>query len=370
MRTTAIAPKTPDYYSICRPSRRPIRTRADWRIRRETYHHLLGHVLAAGPQPLRVLDLGAGSGWLSHRLASLGHHAVAVDAIDDAVDGLGAARHYASDFVRVQADFDALPFAPAQFDLVIFNGSLHYAPDTAATLAARTPHARAGRCAGGDGFADVPRRERRSRDGRDGLCAVRRRLRRQRRRAAGHRLSDLRHARRIAERLELQQQFIPSRGPLGWRAAAPARALPAAAGAGGVRPVGGAMIVLFNPISTTPGKQPLPLSLMALAAVLEGAATAGRSSTATSSADPAAEIIERLVGSADARTHRCSRVTVMPGPQLAQAVTVCRRVKAALPHVPIVWGGYFPTQHTDTVLAVAVRRLRRAVAGRAARCCS
>ena len=40
----------------------------------------------------------------------------------------------------------------------------------------------------------------------------------------------------------------------------------------------------------------------------------------------------------------------MPGPQLTQAVAVCARVKAALPHVPIVWGGYFPTQHTDTVL--------------------
>jgi radical SAM superfamily enzyme YgiQ (UPF0313 family) len=40
----------------------------------------------------------------------------------------------------------------------------------------------------------------------------------------------------------------------------------------------------------------------------------------------------------------------MPGPQLTQAVAVCARVKAALPHVPIVWGGYFPTQHTETVL--------------------
>ena len=43
-------------------------------------------------------------------------------------------------------------------------------------------------------------------------------------------------------------------------------------------------------------------------------------------------------------------VTVMPGPQLTQAVAVCARVQAALPHVPIVWGGYFPTQHADTVL--------------------
>ncbi len=30
------------------------------------------------------------------------------------------------------------------------------------------------------------------------------------------------------------------------------------------------MIVFFNPLSTTPGKQPLPLSMMALAAVVEG----------------------------------------------------------------------------------------------------
>ena len=40
----------------------------------------------------------------------------------------------------------------------------------------------------------------------------------------------------------------------------------------------------------------------------------------------------------------------MPGPQLTQAVDVCRQVRARLPHVPIVWGGYFPTQHADTVL--------------------
>ncbi len=41
----------------------------------------------------------------------------------------------------------------------------------------------------------------------------------------------------------------------------------------------------------------------------------------------------------------------MPGPQLSQAVPVCRRFERALPHVKIVWGGYFPTQHAATVLA-------------------
>ena len=41
---------------------------------------------------VRVLDVGAGSGWLSHCLTALGHGAVALDAIDDDVDGLGAAQ--------------------------------------------------------------------------------------------------------------------------------------------------------------------------------------------------------------------------------------------------------------------------------------
>ncbi len=40
----------------------------------------------------------------------------------------------------------------------------------------------------------------------------------------------------------------------------------------------------------------------------------------------------------------------MPGPQLTQAVEVCRKVRELRPRTPIVWGGYFPTQHADTVL--------------------
>jgi radical SAM superfamily enzyme YgiQ (UPF0313 family) len=109
------------------------------------------------------------------------------------------------------------------------------------------------------------------------------------------------------------------------------------------------MIVLFNPLSTSPGKQPLPLSLMTLAAVLEQRGDVWSLVDGNMSADPAGEIIAHL--SAVPRTAiALLAVTVMPGPQLTQAVAVCRRVKRELPHVPIVWGGYFPTQHTDTVL--------------------
>src|SRR5947209_17794770 len=43
-------------------------------------------------------------------------------------------------------------------------------------------------------------------------------------------------------------------------------------------------------------------------------------------------------------------VTVMPGPQLTQAVPLCRELKRRHPQLTIVWGGYFPTQHHEVCL--------------------
>jgi radical SAM superfamily enzyme YgiQ (UPF0313 family) len=108
------------------------------------------------------------------------------------------------------------------------------------------------------------------------------------------------------------------------------------------------MIVFFNPLSTTPGKQPLPLSLLSLAAVIDRryrwCLVDGNITP-----DPGSEIVERL-SSGVPTGPTVLAVTVMPGPQLTQAVAVCRQVKSMLPHVPIVWGGYFPTQHANVVL--------------------
>jgi SAM-dependent methyltransferase len=189
----------------------------DWRIRQETFRHLLGHVFAAARQPSAVLDLGAGSAWLSHRLAALGHQVVAVDAIEDDADGLGAVRHYETPIVAVQADFDALPFARAQFDVVLFNGSLHYAPDPLATLArAQTLLADAGTLVVMDSpmFAN-------DRDGAAMVDAAVRRfaqdlgLREIVRPGCGYlTFSSLADA---ASTLRMEPAFVPSRGPLSWR---------------------------------------------------------------------------------------------------------------------------------------------------------
>ena len=117
------------------------------------------------------------------------------------------------------------------------------------------------------------------------------------------------------------------------------------------------MIVFYNPLSTTPGKQPLPLSLLSLAAVIDSESAAGRAEEwrlvdGNIETDPAGATVDalRAVPPGD---EALVAVTVMPGPQLTQAVDVCRRIRAAMPQVPILWGGYFPTQHADTVLRSA-----------------
>ncbi len=104
-------------------------------------------------------------------------------------------------------------------------------------------------------------------------------------------------------------------------------------------------VLFYNPRSTSPGKQRMPLSLMTVAAVIEPDYDIAFIDGNLVS-DPAAAIIEQ----ARASGAKLLAVTVMPGPQLAQAVPVCKQVKAALPSLTILWGGYFPTQHADVCL--------------------
>jgi SAM-dependent methyltransferase len=112
-----------------------------WHIRARTFRfmekHLLPSIENSYPRGCDILDIGAGNGWLSYRLAKRGHRPVAVDLLVNDTDGLGGARHYfqlAPAFLRFKAEMDCLPFMPAQFDVVIFNASLHYSVDYRRTL--------------------------------------------------------------------------------------------------------------------------------------------------------------------------------------------------------------------------------------------
>jgi SAM-dependent methyltransferase len=114
-----------------------------WAIRARTFcyieHRILQPLATRVGRKLRILDLGAGNGWMSYRLALAGHVPVAVDLLTNDQDGLGAAAHFrkglSSLFVRVQAELDDLPFAEDVFDVVIFNASFHYSEHYETTFA-------------------------------------------------------------------------------------------------------------------------------------------------------------------------------------------------------------------------------------------
>jgi SAM-dependent methyltransferase len=114
-----------------------------WAVRARSFDtfvsQVLGPLVAERAQPLEVLDLGAGNGWLCYRAAVAGHRAVALDLRSDKVDGLGAAGPLlealpSGRLQRVVASFEALPLDAARFDVVVFNAALHYALDLSVAL--------------------------------------------------------------------------------------------------------------------------------------------------------------------------------------------------------------------------------------------
>jgi SAM-dependent methyltransferase len=145
---------SPEYYLALPFRDLSGRNEWQWNIRARSYRclqrKLLPFLEKRSGGPLRVLDLGAGNGWLSYRLALRGHDCVAVDLLDNDSDGLGAVRHYTPavrwPIAAVQAELDRLPFSAGQFDLAIFNASFHYSENYARTLAEALRCVRAGGC--------------------------------------------------------------------------------------------------------------------------------------------------------------------------------------------------------------------------------
>lgn len=105
------------------------------------------------------------------------------------------------------------------------------------------------------------------------------------------------------------------------------------------------MIILFNPRATKPRNRRFPLSIMALAAVLEGREEY-QIVDGNVDENPTQTILD-LIRENDVELLG---VTVMPGPQMASAMTSCREIRRQCPKVPIVWGGYFPSTYSDASL--------------------
>src|SRR5262245_36611195 len=105
------------------------RNAAAWRIR--ALHYLIIRLgLRLIPGITRVLDLGAGNGWLARRLA--GSFRVTALDVDRGDTGLGALRD--GRVARLLGDLQALPVRSGSFDAVIAAATLHYAVDLPGAL--------------------------------------------------------------------------------------------------------------------------------------------------------------------------------------------------------------------------------------------
>lgn len=105
-----------------------------WRIRAKSFSSLMRLLAKRLDSGSRVLDLGAGNGWLSHQLEMAGYLPCSIDIATDSEDGLGAAAKMSAGWPRVQAEFDRLPLAGDAVDCVIFNASFHYSTCPRTTL--------------------------------------------------------------------------------------------------------------------------------------------------------------------------------------------------------------------------------------------
>ena len=116
-----------------------------WEIRRQSLA-VLERAIAdsskkemAGAELPLAADLGAGTGWLSYRLALAGYRSVAIDASVDDGFGVGAMAPYRhacpGRILALQGDLEHPPLAASAYALVVFNASLHYATDLTGTLA-------------------------------------------------------------------------------------------------------------------------------------------------------------------------------------------------------------------------------------------
>jgi len=111
------------------------------------------------------------------------------------------------------------------------------------------------------------------------------------------------------------------------------------------------MILLVNPRATRPKNRRFPLSVMAVGAALPPGVTWEIVDGNLPNADVLGELSLRI----DAQQLgndpvRAVAFTVMPGPQLVNAVPLARDLKARYPRIPIIWGGNFPSLYPAPVL--------------------
>src|SRR4051812_33378223 len=103
-------------------------------------------------------------------------------------------------------------------------------------------------------------------------------------------------------------------------------------------------VLLFNPRSAK-SKPRIPNSILAVAAAIQHhyqyAIVDGNMEL-----DPWSKIQQYL----SSGNFKYFGLTCMPGPQLQQAIPYSKKIRELFPAIKIIWGGYFPSNQSSSVL--------------------
>lgn len=102
-------------------------------------------------------------------------------------------------------------------------------------------------------------------------------------------------------------------------------------------------VLLINPRITSNAR--FPLAVMHLAAALKG-----RYETRILDGNLDRHLPDSAAAEVRDGGYAAVGISVMGGPQLPTALAVSRAIRAAMPGLPIIWGGYFPTLCPDAAL--------------------
>lgn len=104
------------------------------------------------------------------------------------------------------------------------------------------------------------------------------------------------------------------------------------------------MIVLYYPQNTPAGLGRIPMSLLALGAMLPDESYSIIDGNVNRDPLPA---LRTVISSSD---RPFLAVSVMPGTQMINAIRHSKTLKNEFPHLLVIWGGYFASMHTDSTL--------------------
>ncbi|NJD23172.1 MAG: B12-binding domain-containing radical SAM protein [Melioribacter sp.] len=104
-------------------------------------------------------------------------------------------------------------------------------------------------------------------------------------------------------------------------------------------------IILFNPRSAN-SKPRIPNSILSVAASVEG-----KFDYLIVDGNLEKDPLKKIISAFQTGEYKYFGITVMPGPQLKQAIPISREIKRKFNNVIIIWGGYFPSNQPEVVLS-------------------